>query len=438
MEPYMLSLAEAAKAIHEGSLTPTGLAESLLRRIDKLEPVIEAFVTVDPEVVLASAGDFTREAEEGKIRSPLHGIPVGIKDIFYTKGMRTTMGSPIYSNFIPQRDANVVKSLKNTGAIILGKTTTTEFALHDPTPTRNPWNTDHTPGGSSSGSAAAVSCGMAPLAFGSQTGGSVIRPATYCGIVGFKGSYDLLSRSGVFPLSWSLDHVGFMTRTVADAVITLKTLKNDLSPPKNLKKPPKIGLLWGYFKENAKDAVWLGYERAVGKLADEGAESIDVALPKSFGMVHNVHRVVMAVEAAAAHEDDFREHSDEYRAYAKGFIASGQLVPATAYLRAQRIRGIIFNDLLPILNEYDCLVCPSAPDTSPKGLDWTGSSAFNAPWSLTGLPSVTIPSDLNGDGLPLGLQLIGKPYGDLELLEIAAWCEAQLDFPKVVKDPFTP
>jgi len=438
MEPYMLSLAEASNAIHEGSLTPIDLAESLLQRIEKLEPLIEAFVTVDREAVLTSAGDSTKAAEEGQLRSPLHGIPIGIKDIIYTEGMRTTMGSPIYANFVPKRDANVVKALKDAGAIVLGKTETTEFALHDPAPTRNPWNIKHTPGGSSSGSAASVSCGMTPMALGSQTGGSVIRPASYCGIVGFKGSYDLLSRDGVFPLSWSLDHVGFMTRTVEDAVITLKTFKRDLNKPKKLKKTPKIVLLSEYFKKNADDEVWLGFEGAVGKLCDEGAEFIELALPKSFKIVQSVHRVIMSVEAAAVHEDDFREQPNKYREYVKGFISSGQLVSATAYLRAQRIRRIIIDDLLQLLNDYDCLVCPSTTDPAPKGLEWTGKSTFNTPWSLTGLPSVTVPSNLGENGMPLGFQLIGRPYEEIELLEVAAWCEEQLDFPKKPKDPFTP
>jgi aspartyl-tRNA(Asn)/glutamyl-tRNA(Gln) amidotransferase subunit A len=186
MEPYRLSLAEASRMIRDGSLTPTRLAESLLERIDRLEPAVEAWVTVDREAVMKAAEAATMEAEEGRIRSPLHGVPFGVKDIYYTEGMRTTMGSQLYSSFVPDRDAVVVKTLKEAGAVVLGKTETTEFAVHDPAPTRNPWNTLHTPGGSSSGSAAAVSCGMAPMALGSQTGGSVVRPASYCGVVGLK------------------------------------------------------------------------------------------------------------------------------------------------------------------------------------------------------------------------------------------------------------
>ena len=438
MEPYWLSLAEAARLMRNGMLTPTCLAESLLDRIDELEPVVEAWVTVDREKVLEAAEEATREAAEGVFKSPLHGIPVGVKDIYYTDGTLTTMGSPLFAGFVPDHDADMVKALKRAGAIVLGKTETTEFALHDPAPTRNPWNTRHTPGGSSSGSAAAVSCGMAPLAFGSQTGGSVMRPASYCGVVGYKCTYDLLSRSGVYPLSWSLDHIGFMTRTVEDALITLRTLRPDLSDGPQTGKPPRLGLLSGYFKENASEEVWLGFEKAVGKLWGEGAQVVDVKLPESFSMAPSVHRVIMAVETAAAHEDSFRERADDYRDYLKGFISSGFLVPATAYLRAQRIRGQIISDVVRILEGYDCLISPSTQDTAPEGLHWTGTPSFNSPWSLTGLPTITVPSGLSGEKLPLGLQLVGRPYDDIGLFRVAAWCEKTLEFPLGPKDPHTP
>lgn len=438
MEPYSLTLSEAARLMRDGLLTPTRYAESLLDRIEQLEPAVEAWVTLDRERALEAAEEATREAAEGRFRSPLHGVPVGVKDIYFTEGTLTTMGSPLYAGFVPDHDADVVGDLRRAGAVILGKTETTEFAFHDPAPTRNPWNTRHTPGGSSSGSAAAVSCGMAPLAFGSQTGGSIVRPASYCGVVGYKGTYDLLSRGGVYPLSWSLDHVGFMTRTVRDALVTLRTLRPDLSDGPRTDEAPRLGLMAGYFKENSDGEVWAGFERAVGKLWGEGARVEDVRMPESFQMFPDVHRVVMSVETAAAHEDLFREHRDGYRPYMRGFVSSGLLVPATAYLRAQRIRGIITRDAAQVARGYDALICPSTQDTAPEGQHWTGSPSFNAPWSLTGLPSVTVPSGLSGEGLPLGLQLIGRPYGDVELLRAAAWCENVLEFPHEPKEPHVP
>jgi len=428
MKPYTMGLKEAAGAIRCGELTPRELTESLLERIAETEPNIHAWVTLDPEKAL-------KEAEETEPRRSLSGIPVGVKDIYYTAGIRTTMGSPIFKDFIPDVDAWAVKKIKEEGAYVLGKTETTEFAVHDPAPTRNPWNTSHTPGGSSSGSAAAVASGMCQVAFGTQTGGSVMRPASYCGIVGVKPTYDLLSREGVYPLSWSLDHVGYMTRSVEDAHYMLGALTGTQKQWNRNDKPPRIGLLGGYFKENASEEVWAGFEKTVAKLWGEGAEIINADQPKSFRHVPDVHRVIMSVETAAAHEDLFMKKGDLYGDYIRGFIASGLLVPATVYLRAQRLRTQIIEDITRVIRGYDCVICPSTMDTAPKGLEWTGSPAFNAPWSLTGLPSITVPMGLSDEKLPLGLQIVGLPYSEWELLSLAGWCEEKLGFGSKPKDP---
>lgn len=431
MKPYMMSLTEASDAIKLGELSPVELAMSLLDRVEEVEPKIHAWVTLDPEAVLYAA----EKAAKTEPRGRLHGIPVGIKDIYNTAGVRTTMGSPIYMDYVPDKDAEIVKTLKEAGAVIMGKTETTEFAVHDPAPTTNPWNTGHTPGGSSSGSAAAVASGMCPVAFGTQTGGSVIRPASYCGIVGVKPTYDLLSKEGVYPLSWSLDHVGYMTRTVMDAHHMLGALTGEAREWAPAMKPPRIGVLKGYYMENAQEQVWNGYEKAAEKLWGEGADMIDATLPESFKHVHDVHRVIMAVEAATVHEDQFREKKDQYGEYIQGMISSGLLVPATAYLRAQRLRSMIIKDLIHLISGYDCVVCPSTVDPAPEGLEWTGSPAFNAPWSLTGLPSVTVPCGLSKERLPLGLQLVSTPYDEWSLLGVAGWCEESLGFGNRPIDP---
>ena len=436
MKPYEYTIKESTEKFRDGSLTPSKLTESLLERIEKVEPVLEAWVTVNKNQVIDQARLLDAEVREG-IKTGIHGIPVGVKDIYYTKGIKTTMGSPIFKDYVPADDADMVKIVHAAGGLTLGKTETTEFALHDPAPTRNPWNTGHTPGGSSSGSAAAVASGMCQVAFGSQTGGSVIRPASYCGVVGVKPTYDLLSRRNVFPLSWSLDHIGYMTRTVEDAHIMLGALTGEDKQYSEREEPPRIGILSGYFKENATESVWTGFERAVGQLWGDGAESVDVQLPESFKLLPDVHRVVMAVETAAAHEDIFKTRRDEYRDYMQGFISSGLLVPATSYLRAQRIRGDIIRDMGKLIREFDCVVCPSSVDTAPEGLEWTGSPAFNAPWSLTGLPSITVPSGLAENKMPLGLQLIGTPYSEWKLLEISGWCEKALGFGSRPIDPVT-
>ena len=442
MDAYKLSLSEASRLIRLGELSPSDLLEALLQRIEELEPEIRAWVTLDAEGARAAATRLSEEAEAGEIQGALHGIPVGVKDIYYTRGLRTTMGSPIYRDFIPTYDARTIEKLRKAGAIILGKTETTEFALSDPAPTRNPWNTDHTPGGSSSGSAAAVSSGMCPTALGTQTGGSVIRPAAFCGIVGMKPTYDLISRRGVYPLSWSLDHVGFFTRTVEDASIMLEVLAEG-GTPKGSKSfdessPLKLGLLRGYFQKHADESVWDGFEDAISRLRDAGADVVETPLPPSFAVVHAAHRLIMASEAASVHEEHFRTRREDYRIGQRGTIASGLMVPASAYLRAQRIKGRFTREVKDILRSVDCLVTPPAPTPALRGIESTGDPAFNAPWSLIGFPSMTLPSGLTGDGLPLGIQLIDSPYEEGHLLEVARWCEGVLGFGEEPHDPRPP
>ena len=220
-EPHELSVAEAAAQIREGTLSPVALVESLLARIDALDGDLQAWVTIDRDAVLSAAQQREAEVRQGDPLGLIHGVPVGLKDIFYTEGMLTACGSKVNADFVPDFDATSVAKIKAAGGIILGKAVTTEFASGDPSPTRNPWNLEHTPGGSSSGSCAAVAARMVPAALGSQTAGSTCRPAGYNGIVGMKATYGRISRYGVAPLSWSLDHVGILTRTVADAALML-------------------------------------------------------------------------------------------------------------------------------------------------------------------------------------------------------------------------
>jgi aspartyl-tRNA(Asn)/glutamyl-tRNA(Gln) amidotransferase subunit A len=223
-EPYDLTAFDAAQLIRQRQLSPVTLLKSLLRRIDRLEAKIQAWVTLDRAGALTAAEQLAREAQSGHLRGPLHGVPVGIKDIYYTAGLKTTCGSRLFADFIPTYDATPVARLKQAGAIVLGKTVTTEFATMDPGPTCNPWHLEHTPGGSSSGSAAGVAACMVPLALGSQTYGSIQRPAAYCGVYGLKPSFGRVSRYGVYPLSWSFDHVGPLARTVADCALALQVL----------------------------------------------------------------------------------------------------------------------------------------------------------------------------------------------------------------------
>jgi aspartyl-tRNA(Asn)/glutamyl-tRNA(Gln) amidotransferase subunit A len=435
MEPYERTIAEASNLIREGKLTPIRFLESVLKRIDGLETVLEAWVTMDEERALSDAEALTREAEEGVFRGPVHGIPVGVKDIYFTQGLRTTMGSSIFADYIPEYDAETVSILREAGAVIPGKTETTEFAAYDPAPTRNPWNTEHTPGGSSSGSAAAVSSGMCPAALGSQTGGSVVRPASFCGIVGFKPTYDLISRRGVFPLSWSLDHVGFFTRTVEDTTIILNVLSGVEHCPEFNSDPPKLGLLRSYYEETADEAVWEGFMNAANRLEVAGANVIDIQLPRSFEYVHSAHSIIFAAEAASVHEDGFNRNPNSYKPKMRTHVAAGLLISTPAYLRAKRIRGVFAMEARDLLGDVDCLLTPSSVTPALRGLESTGDPAFNAVWSFCGFPAITVPCGFTMNELPLGLQLTGLPHGEEELLTAAGWCEGVMDFPKRPQEP---
>ena len=313
-EPYELTASQAAAQIRQGTLSPVTLCQSLLDRIDRFDGDIRAWVTIDREEVLETARRRETEVERGDPLGPLHGVPVGLKDIFNTDGMLTTAGSRIYAEFVPDYDATSVARIRRAGGIILGKAVTTEFATSDPSPTRNPWNLEHTPGGSSSGSSAAVAARMVPAATGSQTGGSTCRPAGYNGIVGLKPTYGRISRYGVVPVSWSLDHVGILVRSVADAALMLTAMSGfdpndpgslDLPVPDFARQmaqhnhPPRIGLVREYYSETATPEVWAHTEQVAQRLADAGAEVVELSLPDTFASCHSAQRIVMHVECAA-------------------------------------------------------------------------------------------------------------------------------------------
>jgi len=425
------------------------LLESLLLRIDELEPKLRVWTRIDRDGAKVTAEKYSKEAMQGRFRGPLHGIPVGIKDIYYTVGMKTTAGSKILADFVPDYNATTITRLKEAGAIILGKTETTEFAAFDPAPTRNPWNVEHTPGGSSSGSAAGVSSGMISAALGSQTGGSTIRPASYCGIVGFKPTYGRISRHGIIPVSWCLDHVGIFTRTVVDAAILLEVLAGydprdtassnlPVPPYRNAVSkigPPEIGLLKEFFYDMANEEVKKNLEEIIARLGRAGAKVVDAKLPESFRAAHAAQRVVMITEAAAFHEETFRTRMMDYRPKMRGMIASGLTVPISTYIKAQRIRGQFIREMNTILGQFDCFLMPATPAPAPKGLESTGDPNFNTPWSFCGFPTITIPSGLSKDRLPFGIQLVGRPFDEETVLRVAHWCERMIEFGK---DPHNP
>lgn len=439
---HRLGVAQTARQVLDRQLSPVSLAQSLLDRIDQFDPSLQGWVTIDREEVLTTARQREQEMESKTPLGPMHGVAVGLKDIFYTAGMKTTACSRIYADFVPDYDATVVSRLKAAGAIILGKAVTTEFASSDPSPTRNPWNRQHTPGGSSSGSSVAVATGMCPAALGSQTGGSTCRPAAYNGIVGLKPTYGRISRHGVVPLSWSLDTVGILVRSVEDAAVMLQVLAGHDPPdsgsspepvPNYLQQmdawegPPRIGLLRDFFFEHSTPEVRANVDATAQKLSQAGAAVEEVKLPDSFATAHSCQRLVSNVEAAAFHQQFFRDRAEEYGPRIRSNIEMGMLAPAVSYLQAQRLRRELRQDLVELVRRVDVLLMPTTPSPAPRDLNTTGDAVFQAPWTSAGLPTISIPSGLSPSGLPLGVQLAGLPFEEGALLAAARWCEEVLD-----------
>jgi len=440
-QPYELTVFQASQQIKEKKLSPVDLAQSLLERIDATESDLKAWVTIDREEVLTTAKQLEEEALQGKSRGLLHGVPVGLKDIFYTAGMKTAAGSKVYADFVPDFDATSVAKIKEAGGIILGKAVTTEFATSDPSPTFNPWNPEHTPGGSSSGSSVAVAIKTVGAALGSQTGGSTCRPAAYNGIVGLKATYGRISRYGVVPVSWSLDHVGILVRTVEDAALMLQVMSGeDENDPGSASEPvpdflkqmsehnraPRIGIVSDYYAEKSTPEVWANTQDAVRQLKDAGAEVAELNLPDSFKTAHSAQRIVMNVECAAFHEQFHADHAEDYGPRVRSGIEMGMLVPATKYLQAQRLRRQFRQDMIQLVQQVDVVLTPATPAPAPKDRNTTGDASFQVPWTTSGLPTVTLPSGLSEDGMPLAVQLGALPFEEGKLLGIAKWCESTL------------
>lgn len=440
-EPFKLTLAEAASQIRRRELSPVELMMSLLARARSLEPRLRVWVTLDEDAALAAARRSRDELVQRGPRGPLHGVPVGVKDIYYTRGIKTTACSPIYADFVPTYDATAVALLKRAGAIIMGKTVTTEFACSDPPPTRNPWNSAHTPGGSSSGSAVGVAARIFPAALGSQTGGSVIRPASYNGVVGLKPTFGRISRYGVMPVAWSLDTMGFLTRTVADAAIMLGALAgHDPRDPSSVpspvpdyrkaldshRSPPRIGLVRQLFYDRADREVREHMEEIARRLSEAGAAVQEIILPVNFDTLLAAHRVIMIVEAASVHEADFRARSKDYAPEVRSTVEAGMLTPSVPYVQAQRIRRMFRGHMRQAIKGFDILLSPSTTSPAPGDLSTTGDRTFQAPWTAFGFPALTLPSGLSRSGLPLGVQLVSAPFTEENLLAVAHWCEQVL------------
>jgi Asp-tRNA(Asn)/Glu-tRNA(Gln) amidotransferase A subunit family amidase len=435
-ELHELGAADSAAAIARGETSAAELVAALIERIDRTDGELRAWVVVDRERALAEAK--RRDDLPKDRRGPLHGVPVGVKDIFDVAGLPTRAGFVPFADRIAAEDCTAVARLRAAGAVILGKTVTTQFAYVDPPPTRNPWNADRTPGGSSSGSGASVAARQVPAALGSQTGGSVLRPAAYNGVVGLKPTYGRVSRSGILPLAWSIDHPGTLTRSVADAALVLRTIAgHDPRDPSSSRAPvpdyvaasrsgvPPRLLVLDDFLERAQPDAAHRFDDAIERLRAAGATVDHGRFPSGAAALIGVHAVVMQAEAAAVHRRLIAQHRDAYAPRIRAFVETGALVPAVDYLDAQRLRRRLRREAAELLASCDCLALPTASGPAPAP-DTTGDPSFQGPFSLLGLPAVSLPSGLSADGLPLGLQLVGPAFGEAPLLAAAAWAERTL------------
>jgi aspartyl-tRNA(Asn)/glutamyl-tRNA(Gln) amidotransferase subunit A len=438
---FELSVAEAARSIRAKKLSPVDLAGSLLGRIDALGPRLQAWVYLDREAVLSDARHKEEELRSGDALGLLHGVPIGLKDIYYTAGIPTTACSKVYADFVPDYDATTVTLLKGAGAIMLGKTVTTEFACMDPSPTVNPWNAAHTPGGSSSGSAVAVAARMCPAALGSQTVGSVLRPASYNGTVGFKPTYGRVSRHGVIPVSWSLDTVGWMARSVEDAALLLQVMAgHDAQDPVSSRRPvpdymaglvsprpPRIGVIRRFFFDHADAETRHHVEGVLETLSRAGATLEEVPLPGSMDTAIEDQRTIMSVEAASFHQPMFQRQAGDYSPLLRELLRRGLETGAVTYSRALERRRAFITDMEQMAEKADVLLTPSTPTPALPDLTNTGNTIFQGPWTSCGLPAITLPSGLAASGLPLGVQLVAAPFQEARLLAAARWCEQVLN-----------
>jgi aspartyl-tRNA(Asn)/glutamyl-tRNA(Gln) amidotransferase subunit A len=425
-DPTSLGVKAAAEAIRTGVLSPVDLVEACVTRIRALDGELQAWAHVDAAGAFAAAHEREAEARAGRLRGALHGVPVGVKDIFDVAGMPTTGGARAFAHTRPTVDAAAVARIRAAGAIIIGKTVTTEFAYRDPAPTRNPWNLGHTPGGSSAGSAAAVAARMVPAALGSQTVGSVLRPAAYCGVVGFKGTHGLVPVAGVIPLAWSLDHIGVLTRSVEDAALVMsvmagRELAQGAASAPRLAIAPELSA-----RASRETAAHL--EVVADAFARAGATVSKIELPDSFRELAAAGLTVLEAEAAAYHEPAFGRHANDYSPEMRNLVEAGLRVSAPAYVRANRARLAFREDVMPLLVAHDALLSPTAPTPAPAGLGSTGDGSLCAPWSNAGVPAITLPSGIGSSGLPHAIQLIQAAGASSRLFAVAAWCERVLAF----------
>lgn len=439
MDITLISATEAAEAIRAGKMTSEELVGACLERIAAIEEKVGAWAHLDPEHALKQAREADRILQEGNTLGPLHGVPVGIKDIFDTKDMPTEDGTVLHKGRQPQEDATVVALLREAGAIILGKTVTTELAVFAPGKTRNPHDPERTPGGSSSGSAAAVAAGMIPVALGTQTNGSAIRPAAYCGVYGFKPTYGRISRHLILQQSRPLDQVGVFARTIEDAALIAQQIMSfdNRDPDTHLRARPSLTQLaseeppveprLAFVKTPVWDQAETGTQEAFAELVAHLSEKIDeVELPDIFNDAHAQHQLIMEADLARSFEPEYTTGKDKLSSILREMIERGQKVLAVDYNNAVS-RIPVFNRALDnIFDWHDAILTPATTGEAPVGLESTGSPIFCTIWTLCGMPAITLPILQGSNGMPLGVQLVGSKGDDARLLRTASWLVSSL------------
>lgn len=446
-----MTISELAREIKSRRISPVEVVRSVLARIDKLEPHLKAYITIDREGALKAAQTAERRVKRGNYAGPLHGIPISLKDLYQTKGLRTTGGSKILQEWVPEEDATAVAKLRQAGAVIVGKTNLHEFAFGGTTQnphfggTKNPYNRGRIPGGSSGGSAVAVATGMCVASTGSDTGGSIRTPSALCGIVGLKPTYGRVSLHGIIPLAWSLDHVGPMTKCVRDAAIMLSAMAgaDPKDPSSACQKVPrferflkddvkklKIGVEPSFCFGGVDEEVEQSVKKALQLLERLGAKIIEVTLP-NIELTSAVESVIITAEGASYHEEDMKNRPADFGEDVRALLEAGMAFSAVHYLKAQRIRSIIRREFTEVFRKIDIFALPGAaipapeigaPTVQVKGMETDTQMAllrFTCPSNLTGLPAISVPCGITRQGLPIGLQLVGRAFDEATLLRTA-------------------
>jgi aspartyl-tRNA(Asn)/glutamyl-tRNA(Gln) amidotransferase subunit A len=442
---HYLSIRELARRIRRRELSPVEVARATLERIDALDGALNSFITVMRDQALADAERAERAIRDGDELGPLHGIPIGLKDLYQTRGVRTTGGSPILADWVPDEDAAAVERLRRAGAILIGKNNLHEvaFGVTGENPhygaTRNPWDRERVPGGSSSGSAAAVAAGLCWASLGSDTGGSIRLPAALCGVVGLKPTYGRVSRHGILPLAWSLDHAGPLARTVDDVAIVMNAIAGyDRRDPASADRPApdfaagldggveglRIGLLDEYLGEGVEAVVADAVHGAAEVLRGLGARVEDVSVPVAAHAL-GASTAVLFAEAAAVHERWLSEHRDRYGADVRARLEMGARLSAIHYLKGQRARRVMLEAFTELFERVDVVASPTVPLPAPTFEEVRSEASrgglvrFTRLFNLLGLPACSLPCGFSSGGLPIGLQLIGRPFDEQTVLRAA-------------------